>query len=266
MSHTALDTQVFATGDIQAVRDSTRAIQEAVEREDVAVLRGLISPEVARSGLARVQATFDAKRDTTVDHKSHVDLPSEVPNYQRLMLGEWGANETEHAMYMRCFYNPLHAQDVYGLHDSFRTLTRVRNLLQGVDEEFCLSGPERGVYTLSRLHQYPAGGGFLKSHIDSTAAAVPGVAGLEGFIQVLMVMSEKGSDFHAGGGYFVRDGERIYYEDNCSPGDVLIYNGRTLHGVESVDPQTPPSLESAAGRYSALVTLYRIRRGPMSMG
>jgi hypothetical protein len=135
-----------------------------------------------------------------------------------------------------------------------------------VEPEFCVNGPQAGVYTLSRVHQYPTGGGFLKSHVDATAAAVPGHADLEGFVQVLMVMSERGTDFEAGGGYYVRDGRRVLYEQETQTGDVLIYNGRTLHGVQAIDPHLPANLASAAGRYTGLVTLYRVREGTMSMG
>ena len=259
---TSASTPVFAIPDLRAIRQALPAIRRTVAHEHVAVLRGLVPAAEVRAALARLRSNFDPRLDTTVDHKSQVARPHEVPSYQRLMLGEWGAGETEHAMFMRCFYNPLHAADTYGMHATFRTLTRVRNLLQGVDEEFCLEQPEDGLYTLSRIHQYPGGGGFLKSHVDSTAAAVPGSAGLEGFFQLLLVMSQKGTDFESGGGYYVIDGERVYYEDDCEPGDVLIYSGHMLHGVEAVDSHLPATLHSSRGRYSALVTLYRCRQEP----
>ena len=229
-------------------------------------MRGLVSEEECRQGLERLGARFDPGADSLVDHKSRAPEPLAIPNYQRLMMGEWGEAETQHSFWMRLFYNPLWNEDCYGMHSVFRRLVRLRNLVQDTREDYCLEGPESGIYTLSRIHQYPAGGGFLASHRDSVAARVPITGGLSDYFQVLLVMSRRGQDFTQGGGYWIQDGRRVLYEDFCEPGDVLIYNSQTLHGVACVDPHLPADLSSLADRYSATVTLYRQRRGPMNMG
>lgn len=241
-------------------------IRAAVAANSVAWVRGLVAPEECERGLAQLAREFDPADDSLTDHKSRAPEPLAIPNYQRLMMGEWGDAETQHSFWMRLFYNPLWNADRYGMHSVFRRLVRLRNLVQNTREDYCLEAPESGIYTLSRIHQYPAGGGFLASHRDSVAAQVPITGGLSDYFQVLLVLSRKGKDFTRGGGYWVQDGRRVLYEDFCEPGDVLIYNSQTLHGVACVDPHRRADLASLAGRYSATVTLYRQRRRPMSMG
>lgn len=248
--------------------DSERGVAEilaVLAAEDVAAVRGLVTPAETRTGLSRLREAFRPEADTREDLKSRVRAPAEVPNYQRLMLGELGTGERNRTFFMRVFNNPAWRPDLYGMRSVFARLARARNRLQGAPEDFCVERPEGATYTLSRIHQFPAGGGFLGEHADSVAARVPLDAGLARtgpepvYVQLLLVMSRPGEDFEQGGGYYVRGDRRIFYERYTEPGDVLLYNGRTRHGVGAVDPHRPVDLTSPAGRYSALVTLYRVR-------
>ena len=54
-----------------------------------------------------------------------------------------------------------------------------------------------------------------------------------------------------------RDGARFYYEDHCALGDVMIYDGTTVHGVGDVDPMAPLDLARFTGRVVAFASLYR---------
>ena len=257
----AVPVEIIEVSTLDDVREQADRIRELVRATRVCLLRGLVDPAQVRASLARLQLAFSAENDTKIDHKSHVDRAADVPNYQRLMLGEWGETATAHAFFMRAFYNPMWNEDLWQMRETFRAMTIVRNLLYDVREDYCLDGPEDAFYTLSRIHHYPAGGGFLKSHIDSVASQTADGAGLNGFIQILLAMSCKGTDFQQGGGYFVQAGRRVYYEDFTVPGDLLVYNGRTMHGVGAVDPQAPTDLTSIEGRFSAMVTLYRSNGG-----
>ena len=51
--------------------------------------------------------------------------------------------------------------------------------------------------------------------------------------------------------------ERLYYEQFCELGDVLIYDTRVLHGVTEIDLRRPFRQDSLAGRLAGFVTLYR---------
>ena len=71
-------------------------------------------------------------------------------------------------------------------------------------------------------------------------------------------MSKYGEDYHQGGGFIVVDGKVAPYEQFCEPGDVVTYNGQSIHGVADIDPLEPIDLASFSGRVVALVSLYRV--------
>ena len=48
-------------------------------------------------------------------------------------------------------------------------------------------------------------------------------------------MSQKGNDFVSGGTYFELNGHRIYHEDYCNKGDIIMFNASLPHGVDLID-------------------------------
>ena len=48
-------------------------------------------------------------------------------------------------------------------------------------------------------------------------------------------------------------------ENYTKPGDILVYDSRTIHGVNTIDPSKKFIQRSGDGRYSGLVTLYKFR-------
>ena len=80
---------------------------------------------------------------------------------------------------------------------------------------------------------------------------------LESYYQPFLVMSRRGEDFEKGGGFFEVDGDRFYFEQYCQLGDIGIYDGRTIHGVEDVDPHKRIDLNSLNGRMVGFVSLYK---------
>jgi hypothetical protein len=71
------------------------------------------------------------------------------------------------------------------------------------------------------------------------------------------MLTEKGSDYHEGGGYVEIDDQRVLFEDHTASGDIVIYDGRTVHGVADVDPLLPLDLETFSGRSAGFVSLFR---------
>ena len=65
-------------------------------------------------------------------------------------------------------------------------------------------------------------------------------------------------DFEQGGAFVDKnEDERVYLEDVLSPGDIAIYNGETVHGVEDIDPHRKLSLDTLNGRLAGFVSLYK---------
>src|SRR5262249_33171049 len=157
----------------------------------------------------------------------------------------------------RMIYNPIFAEDVYGLRSLFVRLARFRNLVYGLPPDFAVFGTDDGLWTAARLNQYPRGGGVMVAHRDRDGAPGAAVPSHWLIYQVFLLMSKRGEDFQTGGAFLEYRGETVSYEDECDVGDVMVYNGQVLHGVADVDPLEPLDLKTFSGRVAAFVSLFR---------
>jgi hypothetical protein len=107
-----------------------------------------------------------------------------------------------------------------------------------------------------RIHHYPQGGGHMAGHRDTLFPSL--LKNFEiPFLQVLVTMSTRGSDFYSGGGYVIDgDGRKVFIESDGAAGSIVFFNGSTVHGVEDVDPTQLLDFSSEKGRISLLVNLY----------
>ena len=96
----------------------------------------------------------------------------------------------------------------------------------------------------------------MSAHRDELIIDAVSEAGLLHF-QLLLMMSRKGDHFQRGGGFIIRDDRFVDIEQHCELGDLVIYDARSLHGVDTIDPQLTLDLNSPSGRLVAFVTLYR---------
>jgi hypothetical protein len=218
-------------------------------------IRGLADPaEVARARLAW-QARFDPDADRPVDPSR----PERIRrNFQCVFSRPVGGGKPGRPQLLRAFYNPLWDDDLFGMHALFRIIGRVRNLLMNLPEEFALQGPERGLWTASRIHQYPRGGGFMVPHRDNSFSSLSGEYGFSAYYQFTLIMSRKGVDYTEGGAYFEDQGVRVFSEEEYEIGDLLVYDDRIVHGVEAIDPHVPLDMRSPTGRLAAFANLYRV--------
>lgn len=180
-------------------------------------------------------------------------------NFQKLGTGASASLKSstlERSKLVRTFYNPLWEEDIYRAHDLFRRLAAVRNALMEKPLDFATSDVEEGLWTAARIHQYPTGGGFMGAHRDRIGTDVLDGKSLN-YYQVLLALSQKGVDFETGGGFVEHEDRTICFEDFCKPGDILIYDSQTLHGVADVDPHKNLDLDQVCGRIVAFASLYR---------
>ncbi len=230
------------------------AVTARVDRDQFACLRGLFSPAEIATTVTRIRAGFAADRD----HPAVGEPPRAVmQNFQKVAIGGAGNHWDYRPRFMRTIYNPLWEPDIYGMREIFRRFAEVRNLLQGRPRDFAVDRVEEGFWTAARLQHYPAGGGNISRHRDAVIATVTGDAGVQRFHQLLLLLTSRGQDFTTGGAFLERDGEFLDLEAEFHAGDILIYDGTTMHGVHDIDPHVRPSLDRLDGRLVALVSLYR---------
>ncbi|NNF60401.1 MAG: hypothetical protein HKN06_03615 [Gammaproteobacteria bacterium] len=230
-------------------------------KHGVVNVRGLIDPETIRAAKRRIEETLLVGNDCPATGEKPQDLYN---NHQKFAVGGGELRDNAHPQCLRTYYNPVFAEDLFGMREPFRAAARLRNVLMGFELDFAIDRIEDGFWTAARIHHYPRGGGFMSRHREDYVPTIYEQFGLSGeaYFQPLIVMSKKGSgspdhDFVFGGGYFERDGIRHYYEEHAELGDILVYDTRTMHGVTEIDPTRPFRQDSAEGRYSGFVTLYR---------
>lgn len=230
------------------------AIHEKMNTDSFAGIRGLVDRAELRRCIQRLQARFDVAND----HPTTGEGPRAVQsNFQKLLVGGVKRKYNNFPRFFRSFYNPIWAEDIYGLRATFTTVAQVRNLLANLPLDFAIDKIEpNGLWTAARVHQYPIGGGFFDTHRDTTLIDVSNEKRTE-FYQIILVMSEKGKDFEEGGAFVDKGDERIILEDIFELGDIIIYDGSTHHGVEEIDPHRKLVMDQATGRLAGFVSLYK---------
>ncbi len=231
-------------------------IRAALAANTIVRIRGLCERRATRATLAGMAARFDAAADRKHDPR---DTDAVRRNFQKLQVGANSGVDSKRTLgrFMRVFYNPIFAEDIHGMRASFVTLARLRNLLYKLPVDFAVHGTDDGYWTCARVQQYPRGGGFMVPHRDMYSQVATTEAGL-GYFQLLLLLTEKGVDFHEGGAYVEVGEQRLFYEDACQSGDVVVYDGRTMHGVADVDPMEPLDLTHLSGRAVGIVSLFRL--------
>lgn len=233
--------------DIEKVRGTIREYS-------LACIRGLVSPDEVINCKLRLRNSFNRNHDRPSIGESAKDIQS---NFQKLLIGGHSHNGQYLTRFFRTFYNPMWADDTYGLHRAFEVMIRIRNLMCNLPQGFALDKIEpNGLWSATRIHQYPTGGGYFEKHRDYVLDEVNRDHQLS-FYQVILNMSSYGQDFTQGGGYVFSKGKKVLFERDFKTGDILIYDEKTIHGVDEIDPHKVLCLDKVCGRLTAFVSLYK---------
>jgi hypothetical protein len=139
----------------------------------------------------------------------------------------------------------------------FRFMIAIRNRLMRLDPSFG-DNPERDrFWNACRIHQYPRGGGFMVMHKDTHFPQIIASQIGKPFYQVSVLLSRKNVDFFSGGGFVIdKGGRKIDLESEGGFGSLVLFDGRTYHGVEDVDLDQVIDFSRPDGRLAAFVNLY----------
>ena len=228
--------------------------REVLERFNVVALRGLVTQEEVAHSLELLKETFKRDLDNPTIGEDPKDIQS---NFQKLLVGTHNHSGLRLSRLFRTFYNPMWSEDCYQLHETFLKMIKVRNYFCNLPEEFATHKIEKnGLWSATRIHQYPIGGGHFAGHQDSVLTDVSNKEGTE-FYQVILNMTQVGREFDQGGAFVKIDDQLITFESCFSVGDIIVYNENTFHGVEEIDPHKNLDLETFNGRVTAFVSLYK---------
>lgn len=246
--------RLFICGNVAAVGALRERILSAVANDGYAILRGLFN-----------EAQVDESRDAIYRHAnsskhgpSTSTAPAEVRrNTSKWSIGGGGGSHNALARFALVIYNPLFDENVFGLHAAFNTIIEVRDTLAGrnVLRDSVLL-PDR--FNACRVQIYPAGGGFLEEHRDERGQLnLPD--GPATYLELLLLLTQRGFDYHTGGGTVRCNGELRDSEAGTKRGDIIVYDAATIHGVLDVDPHSAFNASDLRGRAVAMATIYGSR-------
>jgi hypothetical protein len=242
---------IMRLGTAKEVGAQRAEILQHVSRSSFVVIRGLFDRESVR---AKSRSVYHFANTAQRLASAGVAPEAVQRNIVKWSIGGHSTTQSGLPRMMATVYNPLFAEDLHKLHGDFRKIIEVRDALadRGVLTDERLS-PDR--WNGCRVQIYPSGGGFMGAHLDSRGVGnLPRSTGA--FIQLLLLLTERGTDYHTGGAFVERDGKRIDSEADTLSGDVVVYDGATVHGVADIDPTAVFNAADLRGRAVALATIY----------
>lgn len=217
-------------------------------------VRGLFDIQEIRNGLKN----FKKKFKSSLDNPSLTGKPGDIKkNFQKLCVGSASINGEKIYRLHRVIYNPFWSKNRYDLKDIFTKFAKIRNIILGLSENYCLNKIENNLWSANRILQYPVGGGHMSSHTDYILKNVSKKNNINNFYQLILLLTEKHKHYHSGGAYIMNKNKKIFIEDNAQQGDLLIYKSTIEHGVEEIDPNIKLNLKEANGRIVLMNSLYQ---------
>lgn len=196
--------------------------------------------------------------------KAKLHAPSEKFSYENLSREPWrklaigsknGMGDPIAQNVQTTYFN--HNDKNYpALGSLFKSMIVVRNKLMRVEPDYGNDPKRDGFWNACRMHHYPRGGGFMTLHRDTY---FPNKLADKDkpFYQMLVLLSRKKVDFFTGGGVLVGvKNQKIDVETEGGFGSMILYDGRTQHGVEDVDLDQVLDFSRPDGRIAALIGLY----------
>jgi hypothetical protein len=214
--------------------------------------------ELSRSARAEYDICLRSSQLNATRRKFHYSTLSERP-WRKLAIGSSNGLGESYAQNLQSIYFDAEDSNYPALGSLFRQMIAVRNKLMGVEPAFGIDPEHHRFWNACRVHHYPRGGGFMATHRDTHFPQVISAQIGKPFYQICVLLSRKGTDFFTGGGV-IYDGnkKRIDLEEAGGFGSLIIFDGRTYHGVEDVDLDQVIDFSRTDGRLAAFVNLYAV--------
>ena len=188
----------------------------------------------------------------------HYGVLSNEP-WRKLAIGSANGLGDPYAQNLQSIYFDANDRNYPALGSLFNTMLQIRNRLMGVDLCFG-SNPEKDrFWNACRIHHYPRGGGFMAIHKDTHFPQVIAAQIGKPFYQVCVLLSRKNTNFFSGGGViYDKEQNKIDLEIEGGFGSLILFDGRTYHGVEDVDLDQVIDFSRSDGRLAAFVNVYSV--------
>ena len=177
--------------------------------------------------------------------------------WRKLAIGSSNGLGVPYAQNLQSIYFDANDENYPALASLFKLMIAVRNRLMRLDGSFGYDPERDRFWNACRIHHYPRGGGFMAGHRDTHFPGVISAQIGKPFYQVCVLLSHKTVDFFSGGGFVIsKHEEKIDLETEGGFGCLVVFDGRTFHGVEDVDLDQVIDFSRTDGRLAAFVNLY----------
>jgi hypothetical protein len=188
--------------------------------------------------------------------KFHYSELAKAP-WRKLAIGSTNGLGVAYAQNLQSIYFDFSDTNYPALGRLFGFMVKIRNILMRVGPSFGSSPEQDRFWNACRVHHYPRGGGFMAIHKDTHFPQVISTQIGKPFYQICVLLSRKNRDFFSGGGVIVDNREnKIDLEEEAGFGSIVLFDGRTYHGVEDVDLDQVIDFSRPDGRLAAFVNLY----------
>lgn len=127
-----------------------------------------------------------------------------------------------------------------GVFKFFEPMNYFRNRLAGLSETFSFNEDVSGFLSQPAILHYPCGGGYLENHVDPVEPQK---------VEMVVAISQRGTDFKTGGLEFSLHGEWIDVEKYVEIGDIVMFKPDIPHRVTPIDPEETLSFGKNNGRW-----------------
>lgn len=238
---------------IEDLKNNISTIKTSVEHNSYCLLRGLYSEEQCKNAVHRILNNISQAKILPSKGVSRSQIRQNVVKWS---VGSMSGSQAGISRLMVTAMNPLGEEDIYEMHSTFKKLIIARDMIAERSRVYWDKDLSGGLFNGTRIQVYPSGGGFMTAHQDTTAANSVGEIGRESYIQLVLLLTQKGVEYQNGGAFIKQNNLLIDVEANSLRGDVLVYDGRTEHGVMDIDPDDPLSTDLSSGRIVAMATIY----------
>jgi hypothetical protein len=243
------------TIDCELDQVSVEVVDEHLRERGYFLIRSTVLETIAAAARNEYLGLFEREKPHPASEAFTYEQLSELGRWKKCAIGS--GNGLGHPISQLLLTTYLHpdSSHVPALQNLFSPMIRLRNRLMRVPDGFGFVPARDGFWNASRIHHYPCGGGFMTAHADTY---FPVELGDRPFYQVGALLSRKGVDFQTGGGFVVskKDGKKVDIESEGGFGTVVIFDGKTVHGVDDVDTHEVMDIHSTTGRIAAFVNVY----------
>ena len=109
-------------------------------------------------------------------------------------------------------------------------LNKLRNKLNGDEEDKGLAIDDDGYMTYMSLSLYESEKGFLQKHRDKYKSKKQ----KDTLIHMKVELTHSGKDYDSGGYYIINERGKINLSERLEPGDIIAFDGFREHGIDKI--------------------------------